>query len=289
MYLRLLLVSTILSVSAVATAQNPPTIEKSDYQIAENISYRDGAELTEYMKQRCRLDVYYPTAVKDVPTVVWFHGGGLTAGEKSVPEGLKENGIAVVAVNYRLSPQVKTPAWLEDAAAAVAWTLNHIETYGGSRKKVFVSGHSAGGYLTSMVGLDKRWLAAHDLDANEIAGLIPFSGHTITHFRTRAERGIPGTQPIVDELAPLFHVRRDAPPLLLITGDRELEMQGRYEENAYLWRMMQVVKHPDTTLYELDGFDHGQMVQSAHPLLIRFVKKVSDSIDASPERSAVSK
>ena len=77
-----------------------------------------------------------------------------------------------------------------------------------------------------MVGLDKRWLKDRDIDANRIAGLIPFSGHTITHFTVRKERGIDGTQPVVDDLSPLFHVRSDAPPLLLITGDREMEMLG---------------------------------------------------------------
>jgi hypothetical protein len=65
-------------------------------------------------------------------------------------------------------------------------------------------------------------------------------------LRCRAERGIEGTRPVVDDLAPLYHVRKDAPPLLLITGDRELEMLGRYEENAYLMRMMKVVGHPHT-------------------------------------------
>lgn len=83
-----------------------------------------------------------------------------------------------------------------------------------------------------MIGLDKSWLGKYDIDANKIAGLISLSGHAITHFTVREERGIPGTQPVVDSLAPLFHVRADAPPLLLITGDREMEMLGRYEENA---------------------------------------------------------
>jgi acetyl esterase/lipase len=169
---------------------------------------------------------------------------------------------------------VKSPAYVEDAAAAVAWTFKNIEQFGGSPDRIFISGHSAGGYLTSMVGLDKRWLAAHETDANRIAGLIPFSGHTITHFTIRSERGIDGTQPVVDEMAPLFHVRKDAPPLLLITGDRDLEMLGRYEENAYLWRMMQVIEHPDTTIHELDGYNHGQMAQPAHPILLRFVKRI---------------
>ena len=85
-----------------------------------------------------------------------------------------------------------------------------------------------------MIGLDKKWLNVYRIDANRIAGLIPFSAQAITHFTIRKERGIADTQPVVDEYAPLFHVRKDAPPMLLITGDREMEMLGRYEENAYL-------------------------------------------------------
>ena len=73
-----------------------------------------------------------------------------------------------------------------------------------------VSGHSAGGYLTSMLGLDKSYLDEYDINANDIAMLIPFSGHTITHFTVREESGISGTQAIIDEFAPLFHVRDDA-------------------------------------------------------------------------------
>ncbi len=275
---------TILTVLLVATFLPGLTIAQQvlapaqKYQTVENVLYRDGDDLTDYMTQRCRLDVYYPSHVRQFPTVVWFHGGGLKAGQRSVPEALTEQGIAVVAVNYRLHPRVKSPAYIEDAAAAVAWTLKNIPQYGGSAKRVFVSGHSAGGYLTIMIGLDKRWLAPHGIDTDQIAGLIPYSGHTITHFTIRAERGIDGKQPVVDNMAPLFHVRKDAPPLLLITGDRDLELLGRYEENAYLWRMMQVVGHADTELFELEGFNHGQMAEPAHPLLLRFVQKISSKV-----------
>lgn len=247
--------------------------ESTDYRTDKEIQYREGNNLTEYMQKRCRLDVYYPTGKTNFSTVVWFHGGGIQAGNKFVPEELKGQGVAVVAVNYRLHPKVKSPAYVEDAAAAVAWTFKNIHRYNGNDKQIFVSGHSAGGYLTSMVGLDKHWLAAHDIDANQIAGLVPYSGHTITHFTVRKERGIDGKQPIVDEMAPLFHVRKDSPPLLLITGDRELEMLGRYEENAYMWRMMQVVGHDNTELDELGGYNHGQMAGPAHALLLRFIKR----------------
>ncbi len=230
-------------------------------------------ESDEYIKERCVLDLYYPDNKVGFPTVIWFHGGGLSAGNKSIPPELEEQGMAVVAVNYRLYPKVKAPVYIEDAAASVAWVFNHIEEYGGDPDLIFISGHSAGGYLCSMVGLDKRWLKRHEIDANRIAGLIPFSGHTITHFTVRKERGIEGTQPVVDDLAPLYHVRKDAPPLLLITGDREMEMMGRYEENAYMMRMMKVVGHPDTRLYEMDGYGHN-MLTPAFPLLIKEVNRI---------------
>lgn len=263
---RLLLIVCIQSLVLVVQAAEP------EYLVVEDIPYRTGDDETAYAKERCRLDLYYPKGRENFAAVVWFHGGGLTGGNRSIPKELQNQNIAVVAVNYRLSPKVKASVCIEDAAAAVAWTFANIESYGGSAKKIFVSGHSAGGYLTSMVGLDKSWLAAHEIDANSIAGLIPFSGHTITHFTVRKESGIEGTQPVIDEMAPLYHVRKDAPPLLLITGDRELEILARYEENAYLWRMMQVIEHPETTLYELDGYNHGQMAGPAFPLLVRFIE-----------------
>ncbi|MCG8653430.1 MAG: alpha/beta hydrolase [Pirellulales bacterium] len=245
-----------------------------EYLTESNILYRSSDD--PYIQKMCRLDVYYPTGRKDFSTVIWFHGGGLKGGKREIPERLQDSGIAVVAVDYRLSPQVTASLCIDDAAAAIAWVMRHIRHYGGSNQKIFVSGHSAGGYLTSMVGLDKGWLARYSVDADKIAGLIPFSGHTITHFTVRKERGIDDKQPIVDSMAPLFHVRDDAPPMLLITGDRELEMLGRYEENAYLSRMMEVAGHKHTTLYELDGFNHGQMAEPAFALLLRFVKQHSN-------------
>jgi acetyl esterase/lipase len=248
------------------------------YQTKTGVLYRRGDDLTDYMKKNCLLDVYYPSQVKDFPTVVWFHGGGLTSGKRAIPEELLSQGVAVVAVDYRLYPKAKSPEYIRDAAAAVAWTFENIGNFGGNDNKIFVSGHSAGGYLTYMVGMDQRWLAEFQIDANRIAGLIPYSGHTITHFTVRAERGINKKVPVVDDMAPLYHVRKEAPPLLIITGDRELELLGRYEESAYFWRMMKVVGHQQVEILELDGYNHGQMAKPAHPLLLKFVKQISNQI-----------
>ncbi len=248
------------------------------YRTVEDILYRERGNLDDYMKERCHLDLYYPENSDGYTTVVWFHGGGLTSGAGSVPPALMNRGIAVVAVNYRLNPKVTCPAYIEDAAAAVAWVFKHIGEYGGSAERIYVSGHSAGGYLTSMVGMDKRWLDVHGVDADDIAGLVPFSGHTVTHFTVRKERGIPGTQPIIDEFAPLYHVRPDATPLLLITGDRELEMLGRYEENAYMMRMMKVAGHKQTVLYEVQGFNHGTMAAPAFDLLLEHIRSFENAL-----------
>jgi len=239
----------------------------------ENINKKEA-----YINSQCRLNFYYPTNVKNFSTVIWFHGGGLTGGTNELPKELLDENIAVVSVEYRLAPKVKAPAYIEDAAAATAWVFDNIEKYGGSKNLIFQSGHSAGGYLAMMITLDKKYLAKYKIDANQIAGLIPFSGQAITHFQIRKEKGIAELQPTIDEYAPLFHVRKDAPPIVLITGDRTLELFGRYEENAYLARMLELVKHPSVKLLEEDGFDHVSMAKPGFPLLLKEIRDLSKKI-----------
>ena len=248
----------------------------NEEQLLTNLSYRQGTD-DAYTLERCVLDIYLP-GTTDFATVVWFHGGGLTSGNKFIPEGLKNQGIAVVAVNYRLYPKVKSPTYIDDAAAAVAWVFKNIASYGGNPNLIFVAGHSAGGYLTSMLGLDKSYLNSYDIDSDAIAGLIPYSGHTITHFTVRSERELKWDDVRVDHMAPLAHIRKEAPPIILITGDRELELYGRYEENAYFWRMLQRIGHPYVELYEIDGHGHGPMVDPAHHILLKTISKISEEI-----------
>lgn len=248
------------------------------YHLTTELLYREETGISAAQNLSCRLDVYAPASQKPFSTVIWFHGGGLTQGDRSIPLALRNQGLAIVTVNYRLSPGVKSPAFIEDAAAAIAWTFRHIGDFGGDPKRIFVSGHSAGAYLTLMCGLDKKWLSRHGVNADDLAGLIPLSPQVITHFTIREERGIEETQPLIDELAPLFHVRKDAPPILLVTGDREKELMGRYEECAYFWRMMKLIGHQSVTLQELDGFDHGRMPEPSFPLLTKFVEEQSRKI-----------
>ena len=257
---RVLLLAVALMMSVAMYAQ--------EYKFSREINYRTDDE---YATKMCRVDIAAPEGAKDAPVIVWFHGGGLTGGKKQIPQAILKDGCVVVGVGYRFSPNVKVTQIVDDAACAVAWVFNNIEKWGGNPESIYIAGHSAGGYLVTMVGLEKARLEHYGIDANRLKGIIPFSGQAITHFEERRSRGIANTQPIVDELSPLFHVRGDSAPILILSGDREMEMLGRYEENAYMWRVFQLVGHKDATLYELDGYGHN-MCEPAYPLLMRFVR-----------------
>lgn len=248
------------------------SVKAQQYKQVNDIVYATSDDA--YAQERRKLDVYYPTDRKDAPVVVWLHGGGIEGGNKHIDRELHESGLVVMAANYRLLPKAKIDDILDDVAAAVAWAFRHAEEYNGSKRKIFLAGHSAGGYLLDMVGLEKKWLAKYGIDADSIAGLVPFSGQCVTHYNVRREQGIPPLQPTIDQYAPLYHIRPDAPPMVIISGDRELELYGRYEEQAYLWRMLKLVGHKDVSIYEMQGYDHGAMPQPAYKILKDHIKRI---------------
>ena len=107
--------------------------QETQYETKQNIHYYSDSinKSDSYINERCVLDVYYPKNKKAYATVVWFHGGGLTGGSKELPAALKEKGICIVGVNYRLYPKAKAPEYIEDAAAAVSWVFHNITALGG--------------------------------------------------------------------------------------------------------------------------------------------------------------
>ncbi|MBQ9874028.1 MAG: alpha/beta hydrolase [Thermoguttaceae bacterium] len=234
-----------------------------------NVPYYSQDELAgadEYQNSQCKLDILYPKNA-EVPfaTIVWFHGGGLTGGGKYIPsaferlKAFKEGRLAIVAVGYRLSPKVPFPVFIEDAAAATAWVLRHIVEYGGDSKAVFVSGGSAGGYLSAMLAAYPKWLEARDASREEIAGFIPVSGQMTTHFHVKELLGYPGLQynPVIDENAPLGGLSKDFPPIFFVMGDRKVEWKCRVEENELMFSSLKALGAPLVEFSENEGFTHG--------------------------------
>jgi acetyl esterase/lipase len=255
---------------------------QSDDLVKLDIAYKQG-DISSYENERCKLDVYLPANQESFATMVWFHGGGLQNGDKAISEmapRFTKEGIAVVSVNYRLSPKGTFPDYIDDAAASVAWTLKHIAEYGGDPAKVFVSGHSAGGYLAAMVGVDPRYLQKAGVSPNQVAGYLPVSGQMITHSTVREERGIGTNTPIIDLAAPLFYVGNKAKPFLNIAGDSDLA--GRAEENLLFVAFMKDAGNEETQCVVFKERDHVTLVtrmnESGDPVsttMIEFIKRLS--------------
>ncbi len=155
-----------------------------------DIPYADG--------ERHSLDVYSPTRdiprdvtdlpvaegaarAKGAPVVVFIYGGGWKDGNKAtyrfVGAALAARGYLTVVPDYRVFPAVRFPSFIQDVAAAVAWTRGNISRYGGDPHRIFLIGHSAGAHIAAMLTLDRQWLAAVGLDPDsDIAGMVGLAG-----------------------------------------------------------------------------------------------------------------
>ena len=194
--------------------------DDSDLKVVRDIPYADSGEPLQ------ALDIYLPQQ-DAFDTFIFFHGGGFNAGDKKeavpIARYLNRQGIAVVSVNYRMGRDVRWPAYIEDAAEAVAWVMEHMREYGRC-EKFYVGGSSAGGYLSQMLCFDRRYLGAHGIDPTDIAGYIHDSGQPTAHFASLAAKGIDPSRVIVDESAPLFFVGVDEKyaPMMILVSDNDL-------------------------------------------------------------------
>ena len=258
-----------------------------EYRIERDIPYRSSESLEqegEYAKNRCLLDMRLPVGVTNFATVVHFHGGGIVNGKKgsfSWPEEASEDDpVALISGGYRLLTNATPAQAVSDAAAAVAWTLKNISRYGGDPKKVFVTGTSAGGYLTAMVGLDYRWLEKHGFKPTDLAGIAPLTGQMTKHFNVRKigfNDKDPQFTPKVDEWAPLYHVStRPLPPCCFLTGGRDIEWKARVEENALLEASLRACGHENIEFHETEG-NHGGGVYPSRYFLRDFVMKTCNA------------
>jgi acetyl esterase/lipase len=175
------------------------------------------------VRPRQRLDIYAPTRT-GAPVVVFFYGGGWVDGDKAIYRflgaALAERGYLTVVPDYRLYPEVRFPAFVQDAAASVAWTHANIARYGGDPARIVLMGHSAGAQIAALLTLDKQWLLADGLDPDRsIAGMIGLAGPY--DFLPLNDPELEAIFAPAGDLAltqPITFARGDAPPVFLASG-----------------------------------------------------------------------
>ena len=180
-----------------------------------------------------RLDVYLPTkaptktstkvSALKLPVVIFLHGGGWNSGDKNqyrfVGASLAEQGWIGVAVNYRLYPAVKYPAFMDDAALAVKYVHEHAVEWGGDAQQIYLMGHSAGAHISTMLALDNEFLHKVGGDSHWLRGVIGIAGpYDFIPFTFDYMHDLFGPASNYAQSQPVNYARADAPPLLLLHG-----------------------------------------------------------------------
>ena len=145
--------------------------------LADEPKVQKGIPYAEPKNERQMLDVYAPTQGKNLPVVLWIHGGGWRAGDKASvqkkPQAFVDKGFVFVATNHRFFPNVTVKEMTGDIAKAIRCIHDHAKDYGGDPKSIFVMGHSSGAHLAALVCTDNRYLKVEGLPLSIIKGCVP--------------------------------------------------------------------------------------------------------------------
>jgi len=243
----------------------PPSWEEFEEEVdgVRVLRNIDFAPAPEWSGGRGKPDLYLPLEGADFPVLVFYHGGGLTNGDKGqlTPLGVRfvKLGYGVVCPNYRLAPEWYYPAYIEDGAAAFKWVWDNIGSYGGDRERITVSGGSAGGHITGLLTLDEGFLAHHGLFSSKIRVSIPITGmmDATTAGAERIAITYANDMATAEKASPISHVRSDAPPMLLMVADGDTEL--RREQNIRMFEFMKETGHPAMEFRMLEDRTHGSI------------------------------
>jgi alpha-L-fucosidase 2 len=202
---------------------------------------REGIVYGQAGGERLTMDYYAAAGRGPHPVAVILHGGGFTGGtskngsEAYCAQFLAPAGYAVFAINYRLAPKHPYPAMVEDTQRAVRFIRRHARQWDADPRRIALVGGSAGGYLSNLAGVlegagerkakepvDRASAAAQAVvtlfGPSDFRGRPPSKGLRALLGPLIAEKG---EEAALAEASPVMHIRRDAPPFLLIHGDKD--------------------------------------------------------------------
>jgi acetyl esterase/lipase len=227
------------------------------------------------------LDVYRPRGnVGAAPTVVFFYGGAWKRGAREqyqfVGHRLAENGVLAIVADYRTWPRAGFPAFMDDAADAVAWARTHAADYGGDPHRLFLAGHSAGAQIAGLLGTDRRYLSARGIEPAQLAGVIGLSGPYDFNVGSKyaAIFGPPSRWP---QAQVVNFVDGDEPPFLLVHGSEDRVVEVR--DSIQLAERLRAAQAPATLVLlpdaghsaPLTGFYAPKKAPTVLPAILDFI------------------
>jgi len=231
---------------------------------------------------RHKLDVWVPArrSAAPLPVIVFFYGGGWVSGNRGdygfAGRAFAAKGFVTVVADYRLVPQVRFPAFLQDGALAIKWTRDHIASYGGDPTRISLSGHSAGAYQAAMLALDPHYLRDAGVDPKIVrAAALLATPADFYPFTEQRGRDALGAWPKPLETQPITFARANAPPMLLMhgTADTVVRPGNSKRLTAKLKRLGAPV---DLRLYP--GKNHVDLVKSLSPTFRGATPALADSV-----------
>jgi acetyl esterase/lipase len=249
------------------------------------------------------MDIYYPEVVgKPVPAIVYVHGGAWISGDRSSDEGVRfipelvGRGFVVASVNYRLAPEHKFPAQIEDIKCAVRYLRANAANHGIDPNRIGVVGASAGGHLVALLGTSdpsaglegscgyidesSRVQAVVDLCGPTDLATLLFDVDYISwieeYYATAAEQVLGTRDPnaeIVSKVSPVTHVTRDDPPFLIIHGEKDILVPVNQAEILY---ERLVVAQVPATLVVIENAGHSLTGTNTSMSLDEVVEMIAD-------------
>lgn len=191
---------------------------------AEQIGDHPDQKVRVYAPENESTEMSGETAAR--PVLFFVHGGSWRSGDPDdynfIGRNLVPEGYVVVLGGYRIDAGGKFPGMLQDTAAAIAWTHANAAKFGGDPEQLFVAGHSAGAYNVVMNALDPQWLDQVGLAPDVITGVVGLAGpYDFLPFDTESTIAAFGDAPEPSLTQPIHFARGDAPPMLLMSGEKD--------------------------------------------------------------------
>ena len=276
--------AAVVCVLATATVRADDAGRTYEVEAHKNLAYVEGSDRDP--EGFHTLDVFAPKGVKAAPVLLFIHGGGWTRREGDGPakgrggtltRGFASRGVVLVTISYRLSPAHKHPVHVQDVARAIAWTKANAAKFGGDPDRLFLTGHSAGGHLATLVVADPKYLAAHKMTAADIRGVVPISGT----YTVAGREKVWGDEAGARDASPTNHLRAGLPPFLILAGDTtDIERWVARQSGAFAEALR--AKGNSAEYREIKNRDHSTIITKlaapgdpAGELILRFIREHS--------------